>query len=300
MAAQEDGKWTAAHHQAPKRSRSSLSKPRRRLLFRSVVTLVYLLIIVLAPVIASKTPTQFNIRDRAKPPGAILHDGTVALLGTDQIGRDMLSRILYGGRVSLLIALSAVAVAGILGTILGLVAGYRGGFIDDVIMRIGDIQLAFPAILFALAVAAAIGPSIPNLIITLGITRWVAYARLIRGGVLAAKEEEYVLSAIMSGARSGRIMYKHILPNVMTPVIILAALHIGQMIIYESALSFLGLGIQPPTPSWGGMVSDGRSYLNTAWWISTFSGFAIALTVMIVGFLGDAIRDALDPMFKEY
>ena len=167
-------------------------------------------------------------------------------------------------------------------------------------MRIGDIQLAFPPILLALAITSVIGPSVTNIIITLGITRWVSYARLVRGNVLSAREDDYVLAAKNYGARAWMIISKHILPNVMTPVIILASLHVGQMIIYESALSFLGLGIQPPTASWGGMISDGREYLNTAWWITTFSGAAIAMTVMILGYLVDAIRDALDPLFTEY
>lgn len=290
---------TGADVEARKRKRG-VNKTRRRLLVRALITGLYIMIFVLAPLIAPRSATKVSIRDMTQPPGSVLRDGTVALLGTDQVGRDMLSRILFGGRVSLLIAFSAVVVACIMGSVLGLVAGYYGGRLDDVIMRIGDIQLAFPAILLALAITAAIGPSIPNLILTLGITRWVAYARLIRGGVLSAREEEYVLSAVLSGARGRRIMFKHVLPNVMTPAIILAALHVGQMIIAESALSFLGLGIQPPMPSLGSMVSDGRDYLNTAWWISTFSGLVIALTVMLVGYLGDAVRDALDPRFREY
>lgn len=277
-----------------------MSRTRRRLVFRASIVLALVMLVVLAPVVTPRSPTKVNIREMTKPPGTTLRDGTIALLGTDQVGRDMLSRILYGGRVSLFIAFSAVMVAGILGTILGLIAGYYGRRVDDVIMRVGDIQLAFPAILLALAITAVIGPSIPNLILTLGITRWVSYARLIRGGVLSTRAEEFVLSAIVSGSSNRRIIFKHVLPNVVTPVIILAALHLGQMIIYESSLSFLGLGIQPPTPSWGGMVSDGREYLNTAWWISTFPGFAIAITVMAVGFMGDAVRDALDPRFQEY
>ncbi len=283
-----------------KRRGKGLSRTRRRLVFRASIVLALVMLVVLAPVVTPRSPTKVNIREMTKPPGTTLRDGTIALLGTDQVGRDMLSRILYGGRVSLFIAFSAVMVAGILGTILGLIAGYYGRRVDDVIMRVGDIQLAFPAILLALAITAVIGPSIPNLILTLGITRWVSYARLIRGGVLSTRAEEFVLSAIVSGSSNRRIIFKHVLPNVVTPVIILAALHLGQMIIYESSLSFLGLGIQPPTPSWGGMVSDGREYLNTAWWISTFPGFAIAITVMAVGFMGDAVRDALDPRFQEY
>lgn len=277
-----------------------LNKTQKDLLLRALVALAFVMLFVLAPLITPRDPYKVSVRDFSKPPGAQLQDGSTAILGTDQVGRDLLTRILYGGRISLLIAGSAVIFAGISGTILGLISGYLGGVIDDAVMRLGDIQLAFPPILLALAITAVIGPSIPNLIITLGITRWVSYARLIRGNVLSSREEEYVLSAIMCGASRWRIMFRHILPNVITPVIILATLHVGQMIIYESALSFLGLGIQPPTPSWGGMISDGREYLNTAWWISSFSGAAIALTVMILGFMGDAVRDALDPLFREF
>lgn len=276
------------------------NKTERRLLLRGIVSLVFLSIFIFTPLITDRDPNKFNLRDRAQPPGAVLMDGNTSVLGTDQIGRDMLTRILYGGRLSLVIAFSSVIVAGTSGTILGLLAGYFGGMIDEVIMRLGDIQLAFPPILFALTITSIIGPNVLNIIITLGITRWVSYARLVRGNVLSAREEDYVLAAKNYGANDLRIMLKHILPNVMTPAIILASLHVGQMIIYESALSFLGLGIQPPTASWGGMISDGREYLNTAWWISTFAGAAIALTVTILGYMGDAVRDALDPLFTEY
>lgn len=282
------------------KGRKKFSKTQKRLIFRGIFAFAFVLIFVFAPFVTDKDPIKFNLRDRTSPPGAVLQDGNKSILGTDQIGRDMFTRILYGGRLSLLIAFSAVAVAGVSGTILGLLSGYFGGIFDEAIMRIGDIQLAFPPILLALAITSVIGPSVTNIIITLGITRWVSYARLVRGNVLSAREDDYVLAAKNYGARAWMIISKHILPNVMTPVIILASLHVGQMIIYESALSFLGLGIQPPTASWGGMISDGREYLNTAWWITTFSGAAIALTVMILGYLGDAIRDALDPLFTEY
>lgn len=277
-----------------------LNKLEKRLLFRGLVAFIFLSSFIILPYIIDRDPNEFNIRDRALPPGSVLQDGSVSILGTDQIGRDMFTRIIYGGRLSLFIAFSSVAVAGIGGTILGLLAGYFGGPVDDIIMRIGDVQLAFPSILLALTITSIIGTSVINIIITLGITRWVSYARIVRGNVLSAREEEYVLAAKNYGVSNWRIITKHILPNVMTPVIILASLHIGQMIIYESALSFLGLGIQPPTASWGTMISDGRDYLNSAWWISTFAGAAIALTVMIMGYLGDAIRDTLDPLFREY
>lgn len=226
-------------------------------------------------------------------------DGSIALLGTDQLGRDILVRILYGGRISILISVGAIAVAGLLGTILGLISGYFGGKVDEILMRLGDIQLAFPAILLALAITAVLGSSIPNLIVTLGITRWVGYARVIRGNVISVREEDYVTSAVSLGIPNYQIMLRHILPNVITPGIILAALHLGQMIIQESALSFLGLGIQPPTPSWGGMIGDGREYMNVGWWISTFPGLAIAGSVIVFGYLGDAVRDVLDPKFRD-
>lgn len=270
-----------------------------RLLVRSIIALLLLLVIVILPFFIQKSPIKVSLGDRLKPPGSKMIDGSIALLGTDQLGRDILVRILYGGRISILISVGAIAVAGLLGTILGLISGYFGGKVDEILMRLGDIQLAFPAILLALAITAVLGSSIPNLIVTLGITRWVGYARVIRGNVISVREEDYVTSAVSLGIPNYQIMLRHILPNVITPGIILAALHLGQMIIQESALSFLGLGIQPPTPSWGGMIGDGREYMNVGWWISTFPGLAIAGSVIVFGYLGDAVRDVLDPKFRD-
>ena len=236
--------------------------------------------------------------DRLKAPGALLRDGRIAVLGTDGVGRDVLSRIITGTRLSLLIGLSSVGVAGALGTALGLASGYFGGRLGDAIMRLVDVQMAFPAVLLALAIAAALGPSVLTLVLALGVSYWTSYARLARGIVLSIKEREYVLAAVVGGASSARILLRHVLPNALNPVMILASLHLGQMIIAEASLSYLGLGIQPPAISWGGMIADGRSYLGSAWWAATFPGLAIAATVVIMGRFGDSVRDALDPRFR--
>ncbi len=224
------------------------------------------------------------------PPGA--------LLGTDNLGRDIYSRILFGSRVSLIVGLSAVAIAGSLGFVLGLVAGYYRGWVDSLIMRVADFQLSVPFIVLAIAVLGVIGPSLQNLILVLGVTSWVSYARVVRSEVLWLRESEFVLAARAVGARGIRIILYHIRPNVMAATIILASLEVARMIISEAALSFLGLGIPPPTPSWGAMVADGRNYLDSAWWIAAFPGLAIVITVLGINLLGDWLRDTVDPRLK--
>lgn len=279
--------------------KTKMKRSTKRFIQLFAVAVLLILTIVVLPYFLANDPIKVNLGDRLKSPFSVMKDGSVAIFGTDELGRDVLARVLYGGRISILISFCSVIVAGVIGLIFGVIAGYYGGVIDEVLMRICDIQLAFPTILLALAITAILGPSIPNLIITMGFTRWVGYARIVRGSVLSAREEDYVKSAICLGIPSYRIMIRHILPNVISPIIILAALHLGQIILQESALSFLGLGIQPPTPSWGGMIGDGREYLNVAWWSSTIPGLAIALSVVIFGSLGDAVRDMLDPKFSE-
>jgi len=215
--------------------------------------------------------------------------------GTDPLGRDVLARVLAGGKVSLLVGVVSVIGAVLLGVVLGLVAGYYRGFWDMLLMRFADIQLALPFILLAMTFVAIVGPSLTNTIILLIVSEWVKYARLVRGQVLTLREREFVLSARAIGVTNWRIIFQHLLPNLLGPVIVLMTLNVANNILLESSLTFLGLGIDPSTPSWGGMLADGRTYLQTAWWVSVFPGLAILLTVLGLNLLGDWLRDSLDP-----
>jgi peptide/nickel transport system permease protein len=253
---------------------------------------------ILAPLVSPVDPQVQDVEMRLKPPGWTLAEGQTSLFGTDHLGRDILSRLIFGARISLIIGLSAVSVAGTLGTLIGLVAGYRGGRIDDLCMRMTDTMLAMPFILLALAVIAVLGPSLRNIILVLGITSWVSYARVVRAEVLTLRTREFVSAAKALGGGGPRIVFQHLLPNVLTPVIVIATLEVARMIILESALSFLGLGVQPPTPTWGGMLADGRAYVTTAWWLATFPGLAIMVTVLGINLLGDWLRDILDPRLQ--
>jgi peptide/nickel transport system permease protein len=227
-----------------------------------------------------------------KPPG--WHEGNQThWLGTDHLGRDIASRIIYGSRISLIISLFAVLIAGTLGITVGLVTGYYRGTVDMIFMRLADIQLAFPFILLIIAVIAVLGPNMRNIIVVLGITGWVVYARIVRSEVLSLREREFVTAAKALGCSNFKILFTHLLPNVGASCIVIATLEIARMILIESGLSFLGLGIQPPTPSWGGMLADGRVYLFTSWWLATFPGLALMLTVLGVNLTGDWLRDFL-------
>lgn len=293
------GQAAASHEQ-----RQDVRRVLRELV-RNKAALVGLLVLlavtagaVLAPLITPYDPMSQEITWRLRPPGWTSPEGGMILLGTDHLGRDILSRLIFGARISLIIGLSAVAVAGTLGTLMGLVAGFRGGRVDDLCMRLTDTMLAMPFILLALAVIAVLGPSLRNIIFVLGITSWVSYARVVRAEVLTLRTREFVAAAQALGGGSGRIIFRHLLPNVLTPVIVIATLEVARMIILESALSFLGLGIPPPTPTWGGMLADGRAYLSTAWWLATFPGLCIMLTVLGINLLGDWLRDILDPRLQ--
>lgn len=253
---------------------------------------------ILAPLVSPHDPLLQEVSSRLKPPGWAVEGGPRYLLGTDQLGRDILSRLIYGARISLIIGLSAVLLAGSLGTLMGLVAGYRGGRVDDLCMRLTDTMLAMPFILLALAVIAVLGSSLRNIIIVLGATSWVSYARVVRAEVLTLRTREFVSAAQALGGGGPRIVFRHLLPNVLTPVIVIATLEVARMIILESALSFLGLGVQPPTPTWGGMLADGRAYLSTAWWFATVPGLCIMLSVLGINLLGDWLRDVLDPRLQ--
>jgi peptide/nickel transport system permease protein len=280
----------------------AVGAPRRRLSFRAVFGLTVLLCIggaaVLAPQIAPWDPARQMLLKRLRPPMWEARGLREHPLGTDHLGRDILSRILYGGRISLGVGLSAVTLSCLVGVTLGLLAGFHGGRTDALIMRVVDVFLAIPYILLAMGVVFALGASLLNVILVMALTRWVQFARIVRADVLSIREREFVSGARARGNRSMRLLLRHVLPNALTPIIVVATLELAFMIIYESALSFLGLGVQPPTPTWGWMLSDGRNYVATAWWLATFPGLAIMLTVLAVNLLGDWLRDTLDPRLK--
>ncbi|HXA94097.1 MAG TPA: ABC transporter permease [Candidatus Dormibacteraeota bacterium] len=275
------------------------SRARRRVSFRAVFGITVLLAMggaaLLAPQLAPWDPARQMLLKRLRPPAWEARGLREHPLGTDHLGRDILSRILYGGRISLAVSLSSVALAATLGVTLGLCAGFFGGRADAIIMRVVDVFLAIPYILLAMGVVFALGPSLLNVILVMGATRWVQFARIVRADVLSIREREFVVGARARGNRALRLLVRHVLPNALTPIIVVATLELAFMIIYESALSFLGLGVQPPTPTWGWMLADGRNYIATAWWLATFPGLAIMLTVLAVNLLGDWLRDRLDP-----
>ncbi|SOC43295.1 ABC transporter permease [Ureibacillus acetophenoni] len=263
--------------------------------FGLIIVLAVILVAIFAKYLAPYDPNMINPAAMLKPPFWLEGGSMEHILGTDNLGRDILSRIIYGSQVSLAVGLAAVALAGVIGVFVGLVAGYYGGFIDNVLMRLVDSFLAIPTILFALVILSIFGPSVTTLIVVLGITNWVQYARLVRGEVLSIKEREFVKAAKSIGVRDNKIILKHLLPNVISPFIVISTLSVATTIILEASLSFLGLGIQPPTISWGGILSDGRDYIATSWWLATFPGLAITITVLAIIFLGDWLRDVLDP-----
>lgn len=247
---------------------------------------------VAAPWLAARDPIRTAAREALQPPGARF------LLGSDQFGRDVGSRVVYGARVSLLVGVISVSIAVALGAPLGLVSGYYGGRLDALIMRVMDVLLAFPGILLALAIVSVLSPGLGNVMIAVGLSAVPGYARLVRATVLAAREHLYVEAARALGGRGGGILVRDILPNVVAPLIVTATLGLGGAILSAAALSFLGLGSQPPQPEWGRMLSEGRDYLREAWWISTFPGLGILLTVLAMNLVGDGLRDVLDPRLK--
>ena len=247
---------------------------------------------VAAPWLAARDPIRTAAREALQPPGARF------LLGSDQVGRDVGSRVVYGARVSLLVGVISVSIAVALGAPLGLVSGYYGGRLDALIMRVMDVLLAFPGILLALAIVSVLSPGLGNVMIAVGLSAVPGYARLVRATVLAAREHLYVEAARALGGRDGGILVRDILPNVVAPLIVTATLGLGGAILSAAALSFLGLGSQPPQPEWGRMLSEGRDYLREAWWISTFPGLGILLTVLAMNLVGDGLRDVLDPRLK--
>lgn len=261
------------------------------------ITIILLLVIVaiFAQQFAPYDPTEGSLGDRLKPPFWQTGGDTAHLLGTDLLGRDTLSRLIFGARTSLSVAVVAILVAGTLGSALGIVAGYLGGWVEMVIMRIADLAFSFPTILLAMVLAVLFGASFSNIILVISLVLWAEYARMARGESLQVKEMDYVALARVAGVSKARIMLRHILPNVASSLIVLATLQVGVVIILESSLSFLGVGMPPPTPDWGAMISEGRSYVVTAWWLSMVPGIAILLTVLSFNLLGDALTELLNP-----
>jgi peptide/nickel transport system permease protein len=253
---------------------------------------------VCAPMLAPADPIHNSLLDRLTPPMWV-EGGTLRYpLGTDTLGRDVLSRLLYGARVSLIVGVSATVLSGVLGVGLGLLSGYYAGRVDDVLMRLGDIQLAFPILVLAIAILAVLGASLGNVILVLGISGWVTYARIVRGETLSLKQREFVEAARSIGAPDQLILWRHILPSVLPPVTVVATFSVARLIIAEASLSFLGLGVPPPTPSWGAMLDEGRNYITTGWWLALFPGLAILLLVLGINLVGDWLRDVLDPRME--
>ncbi|HSJ55837.1 MAG TPA: ABC transporter permease [Anaerolineae bacterium] len=284
-------------------ARLRLRVRRLRFTWLATVGIAILVLIVLvaafAPHVTPYDPSRAQVMDRLQPPMSVDRAGNLHLLGTDTLGRDILTRVVYGARVSLLVGLSSVLIGGLLGITLGLLGGYWGGLLDDVMMRVADVQLALPGMLLYIAVLAAFGGGLTNIIVILGITGWVSYARLVRGQVLALRKSEFVDAARSIGAGPARIMVRHLLPNVIGPVIVVASFSVARNIIAEASLSFLGVGVPASVPTWGSMLSEARDTLRQAWWPATFPGVALVLVVLAINSVGDWLRDYLDPRLKE-
>jgi peptide/nickel transport system permease protein len=268
-----------------------------------VIAFVLLAAIVVCALIpeqlAPYPPNQQAIMKRLLPPAWMERGVPAHVLGTDQLGRDLLSRVIHGARISLIVGLSALALSGLIGVTIGLLAGYYRGWLDDWIMRLADVQLSIPYVLLAIAIIAVIGPTNVNVVLVLAVNGWVVYARLTRGLSLSLREREFILAYRALGARDWRIVLQHILPNLLSAVVVVASLELASIITLESSLSFLGLGIQPPTVSWGYMLADGRTYLlGGAWWVVTFPGLAITAAILSINVIADWLRDVLDPRLK--
>ena len=271
---------------------------RRSALWGAVMIAAIFLTSFCFPLFYGVDPLAQDLLARFQPPAWLDGGSLTHPLGTDNLGRDVLARILYGSRVSLLVGFSAVLLGEFIGIILGLVSGYYGRKLDSIIMRTADIFMAYPFMLLTISVIAVLGNSMFNLILVLGASDWVIYARTIRGSVLSLKEKEFVEAARAVGTRHPAIIYRHILPNVISPLLVLGTLRVANIIIWESGLSFLGMGVPPPAPSWGRMLAEGRMYITDAWWLATFPGLAIMCTILSINLLGDGLRDALDPRLR--
>jgi peptide/nickel transport system permease protein len=259
------------------------------------IVLLVLVCAIFGPWIVPFDPAEQDIMQRMLPPLTHADSGEFHLLGTDALGRDLLSRLIIGARVSLLVGVASVLISGLVGVVMGLLAGYDDRHTGRFLMGLADVQLAVPFLVLALAVVAVLGPSLLNLILVLGVTSWVQFARIVRAEVLVLRDREFVQSARALGAATWRVLFLHLLPNVMSSVIVIGSMQIGKMILFEASLSFLGLGVPSNIPTWGGMIADGRSYVATQWWLAAVPGLAIFITVVGINLLGDRLRDLLDP-----
>jgi peptide/nickel transport system permease protein len=264
----------------------------------SAIVLLFVVFAVAPEVIAPYDPTVNNLRLRHAPPGFVDTQGNRYLLGTDHLGRDVLSRVIWGSRASMAVGFTGLVLGGTVGTFIGLLAGFRGGWLDAIAMRVVDAYLSFPYILIAIVWASLVGTDLGNLILVVALRGWVEFARLTRNQTVAVKGREYVTSARAVGVGDSWIMVRYILPNIMSSLLVLSSYQLGRLILLEGTLSFLGLGIRPPTPAWGTMLADARNYITTAWWTIVFPGIALSAVVLAVSFLGDSLRDYLDPTMR--
>ena len=275
----------------------ALARRNPLVLVGGAILLLVVLASVCAPLLTASDPVRPSFGQRLRAPWGL--GGTSARpLGADNLGRDIYARLLYGGRISLMLATSAVILATGVGVLVGLLAGYLGGKLDDAVMRLADVQLAFPVIMLAIAIVAVVGTSPLALVGVLALSGWVLHARTVRANVLAIRHLEYVDAAWALGASHRRVLFRHVLPNTLAPILVIASSQFATMVLLESGLSFLGMGVQPPQPSWGTMLAEGRDYLSNAWWLATMPGVAISLVVLGANLLGDGLRDLLDPHLR--
>ena len=283
----------------PRRAWRSMVRAKWPLLAVAILAVV-VVVAAFGPWLAPLDPERQSIASRLSPPGTTGPQGITHWLGSDVLGRDVLSRLLYGARISLLVGLAAIMVGGTLGTLAGLVSGYFGGWIDDVTMRLGDMQLAFPFVLLAIMFLVVLGPGVGNLVLVLGIGQWVTYARIVRAETLSLREKEFVEAARALGDSTTTILFRTILPNTDAPLTVIASFNVASVILTEAALSFLGLGVPASVPTWGSMLAESRdTLLANKWWLAVFPGVAIMLTVLSFNIIGDWLRDAMDPRLRE-
>ena len=268
--------------------------------FGAIIFALFLLITILAPVLAPHDPALQDLKRRLAPPvGLGMEEASWEYpLGNDNLGRDILSRLLVGSRVSFVVGVTTILLSASVGSLIGAISGFYRGPLDNIVMRFVDVWMAFPGLLLAIAFGAALGPGLVNLILALSLTNWVVYCRVVRAEVLSIRERDYVMAARVVGTSDLRIILRHVLPNILAPILVISTLRMGTVIIAEASLNFLGIGVQSSMPTWGGMLSDGREFMRNAWWLATFPGIAISIVVLGVNLLGDGLRDALDPRLR--